>query len=101
MIHQNLILTFGTKPLSGLQAGSSMIQEITEAFENNWNKDDLTLKLPSVFNEIVTKDAKLEIVTKNTLAPLSLIFSHNFVSKKIAYIFVNSGCKNIPYSNYR
>ena len=81
-----------------------MVHEIMNAFENNWSKDNLTLKLPDIFQEIATRDdsEKMELVVSNTLQPLNLIYSWNFTSKDstIAYIFVSSRCKGIPNYDY-
>ena len=76
-----------------------MVPEIVYTFENNYNKDDLTLKIPEIFQEISTKDARMELVTSNTLCPLKLFFSHNLVTKTIAYIFCNTNCNGVEYND--
>ena len=48
-IHENAILVFGTVPKGIVDANTSMVTEIVRAFENNYDKDDLTLRLPRVF----------------------------------------------------
>ena len=48
---------------------------------------------------MITKDAKLELVTSNTLCPINLNYSSNYITKTIAYIFVNTACKDIPCNN--
>ena len=44
-----------------------MVQEIVYAFENHYDKNQLTLKLPNVFAQMVNKDANIELATSNTL----------------------------------
>ena len=81
-IHQNAILVFGTPPRGTVDANTTMVQEIVKAFENNYDKNNLTLSLPQVFKQITSKDSKLELVTTNTLCPINLTYSHNFVTRK-------------------
>ena len=47
-----------------------MVVEIAETLEKNFNKDTLTIELPRAFFEINTKDAKIELVTSNSLCPI-------------------------------
>ena len=40
-----------------------------------------------------------ELITKNNIQPLKLIYAHNVVQKSIAYIFVNSNCNGMVYKD--
>ena len=57
------------------------------------------MKLPDNLKHIVTHDARMELVISNTLCPINLIYKHNFVTKTIACIFVNTECNGIEYMN--
>ena len=35
----------------------------------------------------------------NTIQPVNLHYAHNLVTDSIAYIFVNTECKGLPYRN--
>ena len=67
-----------------------MVEEIAQVLEHNFDKDDLSLTIPRVFSNIVAADAKIELVTSNNLCPIKLFYSHNFMKKKKACIFVNT-----------
>ena len=53
--------------------------------------------MPTVLSQMVNQDAKIELVTSNTLQPMNMILSHNIVTHSIAHIFVNTECKGIEY----
>ena len=76
-----------------------ILVNLHQTFENNFDKDNLTIKLPHIFNTIITQDARMELVTSNTLCPINLIYQHNYVTKTIATIFVNTECNGIDYTN--
>ena len=76
-----------------------MVSEICHTFENGYDKNNLTLKLPDIFSQMVNKDADIELVTSNTLQPMNMILSHNIMTDSVAYIFVNTECKGIEYPN--
>ena len=44
-----------------------MVDEIVETFESYFDKDQLTLKFPEVFAQMVNNDANIELVVSNTL----------------------------------
>ena len=59
----------------------------------------MSIKVPQIFENLKGKDAKFELVQSPTLQSLKMILSHNIVTKKIAYVFINSECRGIPYKN--
>ena len=76
-----------------------MVNEIVNMMENRYDRDSLTLQIPKAFEYLTCKDADFEMVTSNTLQPLNLIYSHNLVTRTIAYIFINTGCSDVKYKN--
>ena len=76
-----------------------MISEICYAFENYYDKNNLTIKLPHTLSQMVNQDASIELVASNTLQPMNMILSHNIVTQSIAYIFVNTECNGVMYPN--
>ena len=80
-------------------AETTMVQEIVYTFENHYDKNSLTLRLPTVFAQMTNKDANIELVTSNTLQPMKMIFSHNIITHSKAFIFINTECKGNEYKN--
>ena len=74
-----------------------MVDEIVETFESYFDKDQLTLKFPEVFAQMVNNDANIELVVSNTLQPMNLIMSENKIRESVAHIFINSECLGIEY----
>ena len=99
-INENFALIFGAMPTRIVKAETKMVQDIATTFENNINKDNLTLPLPHIFGEVNSKDAKIELVTSNNLCPINLVYSHNNVTNSIACIFVNSECNGVSYTDH-
>ena len=77
-----------------------MVYEITETFETMFDKNQLTLKFPDVFAQMVNNDASTELVVSNTLQPMNLIMSDNKIQKSVAHIFVNTECNGTPYNEF-
>ena len=48
---------------------------------------------------MVGKDANFEMVTSNAIQPILLSYEHNVASHTIAYIFVNTSCKDLKYKD--
>ena len=69
-----------------------MVSEIVDAFTNRFNRDTLTLCLPDAFEHLKSneKSLKFEMSVSTTIQPLKLFYVHNIVTKKVAYIFVNT-----------
>ena len=78
-----------------------MVDEIVEAFESYYDKDQLTLKFPEVFAQMVNKDANIELVVSNTLQPMNLVMYQNKIRKSIAHIFINSECLGFQYHDLK
>ena len=39
------------------------------------------------------------MITRNSIQPLKLLYSHNIVKKSIAYIFINTKLNGLVYKN--
>ena len=55
--------------------------------------------MPDAFDYFKGQDADYELVTSPTLQPLRLMYNYNKVTKKIAYVFVNSACLEEEFKN--
>ena len=71
-----------------------MVDDITDTLVHRFDRSSLTLKIPGAFEHLKGKDANFEMVTSNTLQPLSINYHHNIVTNSIAYIFVCAKCKS-------
>ena len=98
-MHQNLILIFGCAASKTVKAETGMVNEIADAFNTRFSTEDLTLQIPSVFENLTSQDAKLEMSISNTVQPLKLFYEHQVVSDSIAYVFVNTESKGLIYKN--
>ena len=78
-----------------------MVDEIVETFESFYDKDQLTLKFPEVFAQMVNNDANIELVVSNTLQPMNLIMNDNKITETVAHIFINSECMGHPYHDLK
>ena len=76
-----------------------MVYEIADAINTRYSTEDLTLEIPSVFDNLSSQDAKLEMSISNTVQPLKLFREHQLVSKSVAYVFVNTRSKDLVYKN--
>ena len=76
-------------------ANTSMVKDITDMMTSEYSNDTLSLKVPDCFDYLTAKDGdtKFETVTSNGLQPLNMIFSHNVVTKTVAYIFTFDECR--------
>ena len=68
-------------------------------FETSYNKETLVFEIPKQLKEIQKKAAGAEMITKNNIQPLKLIYAHNIVQKSIAYIFINTKLNGLTYKN--
>ena len=75
-------------------ASTHMVLEICNSMNNDFDKETLSLKIPSFFECFKAQEATFDIVTSPTLQPLQLMYNYNKVTTKIAYVFVNTGCLN-------
>ena len=76
-----------------------MVKEIVDTLTSRFDKDTLKLEIPQAFSYIKGSDAKMEMSVSNTLQPLTLLYDHNLVTDSIAFVFVNTNCRGLPYSN--
>ena len=68
-------------------------------FETSYNKETLVFEIPKQLKEIQKKAAGAEMITKNNIQPLKLIYAHNIVQKSIAYIFINTKMNGLIYKD--
>ena len=76
-----------------------MVKDITDLLETDYDKDHLVIRIPDALDHLKGKDAKFEMVKSNSLQPLSLIYSHNIVTRTIGLIFINDTCKDATYKD--
>ena len=98
---KNFMFIWGCRPQTGVAAKTEMVNDIIGVLMKKRNRDTLTIELPKSLEQLKGKDANFEMVTSNTIQPILLSYKHNFVTESIAYIFVNSGCKELEYKAYQ
>ena len=64
-----------------------MAMEIAAIFEHQYEKDFLTLLIPTCFEDLESKDANLEMMVSNTIQPMRLPYVSNVVTHTIGIIF--------------
>ena len=50
-----------------MNANTNMVYEISDAINTRYSTEDLTLEIPSVFDNLSSQDAKLEMSISNTV----------------------------------
>ena len=88
--HMNFVLIYGCKPALGVDAETQMVCDIIHTLQQKFDRETLSCEIPDAFEYMKGKDVKFEMVTSNTIQPTKMIYKHNVVTEKIAYIFVNS-----------
>ena len=76
-----------------------MIEDFENMLTNDFSKETLSIEIPKALNHLKAKDVKFETVKSKTLQPLSMIYSHNIVTRTIAYIFINTESRGLIYKN--
>ena len=66
-VHQNFIFIFGCPASKTVRADTDMVKTIAEAFNTRFNTDDLSLVIPEVFDNIISQDAKYEMLVSNSI----------------------------------
>ena len=88
--NQNFQFLFGCRPSKTVRSDTQMVDEIADTFDTYFDKNQLTLKFPDVFAQMINNDANIELVVSNTLQPMNLIMSANQIKKEsVAHIFIN------------
>ena len=78
-----------------------MMHEIAQVMRDRFDRDNLSLYIPQVFESLKSADANFEMVTSNLLQPLTLFFNSNIVTHSYAYIFVQTHCNGLPYDDVK
>ena len=78
-----------------------MVHEIAQVMRDRFDRDNLSLYIPTVFESLKSEDANFEMVTSNLLQPLTLFFNSNIVTHSQAYIFVQTNCRGLPYEDVK
>ena len=66
-LHENLCLIFGTEPAKTVLAETTMVKDITDLFDSEYDKENLSIRIPDAFDHLKGADAKFEMVTSNSL----------------------------------
>ena len=77
----------------------NFLHEMIDLFERSYNKETLIFEIPKQLKEIQKKAAGAEMITKNNIQPLKLIYAYNIVQKSIAYIFINTKMNGLIYKD--
>ena len=59
---QNFLLIFGEKPGKSVRADTDMASEVVNCMMQRYDKDSLSIKVPQIFSNLKSKDAKFEFV---------------------------------------
>ena len=76
-----------------------MVNDIVNLLENDYSKDNLSIRLPDAFDRLRGKDTLFEQVVSPTIQCLTMIYSHNVVTRTIGAIFVSDHCRGAKYKN--
>ena len=65
--NKNFLLMFGCRPSDGVALNTVMVQDIVKSFLNRFDRNTLTVAIPSVFEQLKGKDVSFEMITSNTI----------------------------------
>ena len=67
--HSNLLLMWGCRPSSQVDANTQMVTDIIKVMEEkiDLNRNTFQIEIPTVFENLKGKDARFEMVTSNTI----------------------------------
>ena len=97
--HVNFILLFEGTPKPDDKPSSSIANNLIQHLTRQFDRDSLSLEIPTVFHHIREEDPKFEVVQSNTLQPTTLFFQKNVVTKSTALIFINSEAMGVKYKH--
>lgn len=60
---KNFILVFGCSPGAGVNAASEFIGDTIKLYTANFDPESGEILVPDVYSEVVSRDAKFEVVT--------------------------------------
>ena len=98
-VAQNFLFIFGNQPGKSILAETQMVYEISQVLSQEYDIETLSIQIPRAFDFLKSDDAHFEIVTSPTLQPIRLMYNHNKVTKTVAYVFVNTKCRDVKYKN--
>ena len=75
-----------------------MCHDLSKLFNEHYDRLDLKLELPKVFDLLKSTDAQFEMVTSNTLQQLSLVCNKNKITCSYGVVFVNTKCKTLEFT---
>ena len=67
MVHQNFAFLYGCKPSIGVNADTTMVTDVIKTLLNRFDRNELTVSIPDVFDSMKGRDATFEMVTSNTI----------------------------------
>ena len=70
-----------------------MINNISQTLAEKYDRDTLSVVFPDVLDDLMDKNASLEMISSKNLQRIKLIYSHNIVTHSVATIFVHTYLK--------
>ena len=95
--HVNFLLMWGCRPSLGVKIDTKMVKNVVDTLMNKFDRINLSVKLPEVFEQLKGSDAMFEMVTSNTIQPLNLLYQHNIARTKYVAIVVNSNTRKLTW----
>ena len=86
----NLFMLYGAGPASGILAKSEMMKDIRKAITRGYDRTNLVVQFPEVFDSLVGTDANFESSASTLLRSVELPYVGNTVTKSFALIIVNT-----------
>ena len=101
---QNWYFTYGSPPGSGVKAKTEFIADLRKAFVKGYDRSDLTIHIPQVFDQLLGSDTNFEQHASSTLQTLELHYRGNIVTQARAVIFLTpemtrAGLDPLVYDN--
>ena len=64
---QNFLFMWGCRPSDQVDAKTAMVKDVVKTLMKKYNRNDMTIHIPSAFEHLKGSDANFEMVTSNTI----------------------------------
>ena len=78
----------GTGLGGGVKSDTKIVRDILLTFRHLYNKDNLTVEIPKIFNKFQGSDTQIEIITSSMLQTLRMDIAGHQVKDPVVIVFV-------------
>ena len=80
----------GAGPGGGVKSDTKIIRDILLTFKQLYDKDNLIVEIPRIFNQFQGSDTQIEIITSSMLQNLRMDIVGHQAKEPVVYVFVST-----------